>query len=133
MTDAPRATKPPLLRFTPAIGWPETVRQTAILAGASSIRLGTAGAAAIAVNEPFGTFGGRRSPRGLAFGPGGMVFLADPLRDVVLALAVLRNEPAARTLFFHDYREFAREDFVFATVGNCDARQVFFHLLVPST
>ena len=31
----------------------------------------------------------------------------DPLRDVVLALAVLRNEPAARTLFFQDYREFA--------------------------
>lgn len=93
MTSAVRATVPPFLRFDARTGWPLGLPGTrpGVHARDGALVLGVPGREPIAVDEPFGTFGGRTLPRGLAVSPEGWVLLAHPdLREV---LAVRTGAP----------------------------------------
>lgn len=84
MRNAPKSTVLPWLRLMSASGWPAaTAGRRGVPNDGGPIRLGNAGAAPIAMNEPFGSFGGQRLPRGMAVGPEGRVFLCDTAAGVV--------------------------------------------------
>ncbi|MGD9749810.1 MAG: phage tail protein [Acidimicrobiia bacterium] len=93
MPEAPKPTTLPRERLSPRPGWlheadvagrPTVLAWTGVLVGDGPLRLGRPGDRAIALNEPFGSFGGQRLPRGLAISDDGRLFLADPGRGVVL-------------------------------------------------
>lgn len=83
---AVKPTGPPFLRFNARLGWPlgPVESRPAIPHADRDLALAIAGRSPIALIEPFGTFGGRTLPRGLAIGSEGRLFLADPGRRVVL-------------------------------------------------
>jgi len=68
----------PWLRLDPRSGWRVEGTPGGLVFGADGIRLGRPGQRSIADTEPFGSFGGRTLPTGLAIAPTGRVFLADP-------------------------------------------------------
>ncbi len=75
----------PFLRFANATDWNAgRYAQTSYDEAAGGVRLGDAAATPIAPTEPAGTFGGLTQPTGLAIGPHGRLFLADPDRNRVL-------------------------------------------------
>jgi phage tail-like protein len=86
MSSLTRTTGPPFLRLGTRTGWrpaPGALGAGVVESGGALV-LGVAGRSPIAATEPFGTFGGRTLPRGLAIGGDGRLFLADPRRRVVL-------------------------------------------------
>lgn len=93
MTEPVRPAGLPWIRLDARIGWRLSGLSLG-LAGGDSIALGTPGQRPIADTESFGSFGGRRLPRGLAIGSDGRLFLADPKERVILtALADAAKEP----------------------------------------
>ncbi|HMR48211.1 MAG TPA: phage tail protein [Arachnia sp.] len=78
-----RAATTPFYRFSGATGWPEVAEARGLSDDPSTIRLGTPGRRPVAWDEPFGSFGGLRLPRGVAIGGEGRLFLADPRSGVV--------------------------------------------------
>jgi phage tail-like protein len=87
MSSAARPTGPPYLRLGARTGWRPAgdALGTGVTESDGALVLGVAGRSPIAATEPFGTFGGRTLPRGLAVsGEDGRVFLADPERRVIL-------------------------------------------------
>jgi len=80
-----RATSPPFLRLNAHTGWRlgEAASRPGIVSVDGPLKLAIAGASAIALNEPFGSFGGRRLPRGVAITGTGRVFVADPVARVI--------------------------------------------------
>jgi phage tail-like protein len=84
MTDAPRPSGLPWLRFSANTGWPLATSLLRGLADGPDIALGTPGQRPIADTEPLGSFGGRRLPRGLAIGSDGRLYVADPVNRVIL-------------------------------------------------
>ena len=90
MDKAVRDTVPPFLRLNAAAGWrlgPEASRKGLSRPG-GSLYLNDPGASPIPPTEMFGSFGGRRTPRGLAISPAGRIFLADPDRREILTALV---------------------------------------------
>jgi phage tail-like protein len=85
MVEPVRDTKPPFLRLNAAIGWPlgPAASRPGIVSVDGPLKLAIAGAAAIAVNEPAGSFGGLRLPRGVAISSTGRIFAADPVNRVI--------------------------------------------------
>ena len=85
MTSAIRDTVPPFLRLNASTGWPlgDALSRPGIVSLHGPLKLAVAGATAIAVNEPFGSFGGKRLPRGVAISPTGRMFIADPAARVI--------------------------------------------------
>ncbi|MEV4351505.1 phage tail protein [Actinoplanes sp. NPDC049596] len=83
-----RPAGPPFLRLGPRTGWHAAGAGLGAGIAAESdgtLVLGVPGRPAIPVAEPFGTFGGRTMPRGLAVdGDDGRMFLADPDGHAVL-------------------------------------------------
>ncbi len=94
-----KPTWPPFLRFNAATGWPlgPPESRPGIPDSDGPLMLAIAGSSPISLSEPFGSFGGRTLPRGLAISGDGRLFLADPERHVILtALAgALPEEPPA--------------------------------------
>lgn len=88
-TDKPavRLVQPTFWRLDSRIGWRLSARSHDIFddAAAGGLRLGDENAAAILPTEPGGTFGGLTRPTGLAVGPDGRLFLADPHNNVILS------------------------------------------------
>lgn len=80
----PRATATPFLRHAAATGWPKAQAE-GLTNDPGPLRLGITGRRPIAMNEPFGSFGGLRLPRGMAIGKDGRIFLADPEGGVILS------------------------------------------------
>jgi len=80
-----RATVPPFLRLNASTGWPlgDAGSRPGIVSLDGPLKLAIAGASAIALNEPFGSFGGRRLPRGVAVSGTGRLFVADPVARVI--------------------------------------------------
>ena len=85
MTSAIRNTIPPFLRLNASTGWPlgDALSRPGIVSLTGALQLAVAGATAIALNEPFGSFGGKRLPRGVAISPTGRMFIADPVARVI--------------------------------------------------
>lgn len=93
MTEPVRPAGLPWMRLDASIGWRLSGLSSG-LAGGDSIALGTPGQRPIADAESFGSFGGRRLPRGLVIGSDGRLFLADPEQRVILtALADAAADP----------------------------------------
>jgi phage tail-like protein len=84
MTEPVRPAGLPWVRLDARSGWRLSPRLSSGLAGGEAIALGALGQRPIADTEPFGSFGGRRLPRGLAIGSDGRLFLADPTNRVIL-------------------------------------------------
>jgi len=93
MNKSVRDTRPPFLRFSATTGWPLTdapeIRN--VLTSGTALHLGIEGQRPIALAEPFGSFGGRRIPRGFAINSEGRMFLCDP--DTRVVLTALAGEP----------------------------------------
>lgn len=85
MGEAVRDTKPPFLRLNAAMGWPlgPAGSRPGIVSLDGPLKLAIAGVSAIAVDEPSGSFGGLRLPRGVAISSSGRVFVADPKARVI--------------------------------------------------
>lgn len=85
MVEPVRDTKPPFLRLNAAMGWPlgPAASRPGIVSVDGPLKLAIAGVAAIAVNEPAGSFGGLRLPRGVAISSSGRIFAADPVSRVI--------------------------------------------------
>ena len=85
MADPVRDTKPPFLRLNAAIGWPLGPQSSrpGIVSLDGPLKLAIAGVAAIAVDEPLGSFGGLRLPRGVAITSSGRILVADPMNRVI--------------------------------------------------
>lgn len=83
----PRPVQPTFWRLDGRIGWhaSENSQQIYYDDAAGGLRLGDQYATAILPTEPGGTFGGVTRPTGLAVGPDGRLFLADPHRDQILS------------------------------------------------
>lgn len=83
---AVKETRPPFLRLSARLGWPlgPVPSRPGVPLIDRPLTLGIAGRRAIPLAEPFGTFGGRTLPKGLAIAADGRMFLADPLRRVIL-------------------------------------------------
>ncbi len=81
-----RPVQPTFWRLDGAIGWQLSPHSHDISydAAAGGLRLGDENATAILPTEPGGTFGGHTRPTGLAVGPDGRLFLADPHNHVIL-------------------------------------------------
>ena len=81
-----RPVQPTFWRLDGAIGWQLSPLSHDISydAAAGGLRLGDQNATAILPTEPGGTFGGHTRPTGLAVGPDGRLFLADPQNNVIL-------------------------------------------------
>ncbi len=97
MTSATRDTVSPFLRLNARTGWPlgDESSRPGIVTLNEPLRLAVAGATAIAINEPFGSFGGKRLPRGVAISSTGRIFIADPVARVIwTAQASSREGPA---------------------------------------
>jgi len=93
-----RATVPPFLRLNAATGWPlgDARSRPGIVSLGGPLKLAIAGASAIALGEPFGSFGGRRVPRGVAISATGRLLIADPVARVIwTAQASSHDGPAA--------------------------------------
>ena len=90
----PRPVQPTFWRLDDRIGWRMSAQSQDISddAAAGGLRLGDENATAILPTEPGGTFGGLTRPTGLAIGPDGRLFLADPQNDCILTY----TPPAAR-------------------------------------
>lgn len=94
MTDpAPLSVKPtlaPFYRFDARLGWPlgPVESRPGIPHDDRDLQLAIVGKSAIPLAEPFGSFGGRTLPRGLAISSEGRIFLADPANRVVLTATV---------------------------------------------
>lgn len=80
-----RAATTPFSRFSATTGWPEVAHARGLADDPLTIRLGVPGRPPIAWDEPFGSFGGLRLPRGLAIGGDGRLFLADPRGGAVFS------------------------------------------------
>lgn len=96
MTEVARPTGPPFIRLGARTGWHAApgALGSGIVAAEDTLVLGVAGRSPIAAAEPFGTFGGRTLPRGLAVsGDAGQLFLTDPQRREILTWRV--GTPAA--------------------------------------
>ncbi|MBE3638374.1 phage tail protein [Mangrovicoccus algicola] len=81
----PRPTVPAFLRLDPVSGWrlaPGALRP-GVPDAAGPLRLSAGGTDPVPLAEPFGTFGGRTLPRGLAISGEGRIFLADPGARVI--------------------------------------------------
>jgi phage tail-like protein len=80
-----RPTFPPFLRLNASIGWPlgDAASRRGIVSLEGPLKLAIAGASAIALGEPFGSFGGRRLPRGVALSTTGRLLVADPVARVI--------------------------------------------------
>ena len=88
MAESVRAVPPPFLRFSPTLGWPGTAPARAGVPDEEGpLRLAPDNRQAIAPGEPFGSFGGRTLPRGVAVSPEGRLLIADPKGRVVLHAA----------------------------------------------
>jgi phage tail-like protein len=74
---AARRTGAPFQRLDAHTGWPLAAHPGVLDDGAGLV-LGVAGRSPIADTEPFGSFGGRTLPRGLAISADGLILLADP-------------------------------------------------------
>lgn len=90
---APRSVKPteaPFFRFDARLGWPlgPVESRPGMPHDDRDLQLAVAGQSAIPLAEPFGSFGGRTLPRGLAISGAGRVFLADPAHRVILTATV---------------------------------------------
>jgi phage tail-like protein len=85
MTSEIRATFPPFLRLNARTGWRlgDAASRPGIVSVDGPLKLAIAGASAIALNEPFGSFGGKRLPRGVAITDTGRIFVADPVARVI--------------------------------------------------
>ena len=81
-----KETVTPFFRFNARLGWPlEPMSSPPQIPYADrDLQLAIAGRSAIPLDEPFGTFGGRTLPRGLAISSRGRLFLADPDARLVL-------------------------------------------------
>lgn len=81
-----RSTITPFLRLSAQLGWPfgpaESRLGVPYLDG--PITLAIEGQSAISLNEPFGSFGGRTLPKGVAISSAGRIFVADPKRRELL-------------------------------------------------
>ncbi|ULB12645.1 phage tail protein (plasmid) [Cereibacter azotoformans] len=79
-------TAPPFLRLSARLGWPlgPPESRPGIPHADRPLALAIAGRSAIPLAEPFGTFGGRTLPKGLAISSDGRMYLADPVRRVIL-------------------------------------------------
>ena len=95
MSSQVRPTVPPFLRLDARTGWPlgPASSHPGVLDDGAALLLGVPGRTPIAPTEPFGTFGGRTLPRGMAISDGGRIFLADAERRVILTWQV--GEPPA--------------------------------------
>ena len=84
-----RPTGPPFLRLGAGTTWQTDLGDAPGIAEVGgALTLGRPGRDPIPVAEPFGSFGGRTLVRGLALGPDGRLFLADPGGRVVLSWQV---------------------------------------------
>lgn len=85
MVDPVRDTGPPFLRLNADIGWPlgPSNSRPGIVSTDGPLKLGIAGVSAIAIDEPGGSFGGLRLPRGVAITSTGRIFIADPVNRVI--------------------------------------------------
>lgn len=93
---AAKHTVAPFFRFDLRTGWPlgPSESRPAFPYDDRPLALAIAGRSAIPLAEPFGSFGGRTLPRGMAISPEGRIFLADPERRVILiALSVQAGDP----------------------------------------
>lgn len=90
MSSRTRPTTPPFLRLDPRTGWRLGPAEShpGVLDDGASLLLGVPGRVAISATEPFGSFGGRTLPRGMAVTDEGRIFLADPDRRVILTWQV---------------------------------------------
>lgn len=87
MTPTVRPAQPAFLRLDARIGWRMSAANSVQIfddGQLDGLRLGDENAAAILPTEPSGTFGGVTRPTGLAVGPDGRLFLADPGHDRIL-------------------------------------------------
>jgi phage tail-like protein len=86
MTRALRPVQPAFLRLAEPAEWQAAAIRERVFhdEAAGGLRLGDENATAIPVTEPGGTFGGLTRPTGLAVGPDGRLFLADPVRNRIL-------------------------------------------------
>lgn len=90
MTSLPRPVQPSFLRLDARTGWRASENSTRIFDDGQlgGLRLGDERATAIQPAEPGGTFGGVTRPTGLAPGPDGRLFLADPGGNRLLTYTV---------------------------------------------
>lgn len=81
-----KPTATPFLRFNARLGWPlgDLASRPQVPQRDRDLQLAIAGRSPIPLAEPFGTFGGRTLPRGLAITSEGRIFLADPEQRVIL-------------------------------------------------
>ncbi len=90
MTPTVRPVAGAFIRYAGPVQWQAAAlsQQVFFDAAAGALRLGDANATAIQPSEPGGTFGGLTRPTGLAVGPDGRLFLADPTAHVILTYTV---------------------------------------------
>lgn len=92
-------TAPPFLRLSARLGWPLGPRASrpGVPYDDRPLALAIAERSALPLAEPFGSFGGRTLPKGVAISGEGRIFLADPRRRVILtalASATRSGRPA---------------------------------------
>lgn len=94
MTQTPRPVSGAFMRYAEPAQWQGATlsQQVYFDEAAGGLRLGDANATAIQPTEPGGTFGGLTRPTGLAVGPEGRLFLADPNGHVILTYTVAQAE-----------------------------------------
>lgn len=85
MAEALRETRTPFLRLNAGIGWrlAPKAQRPGVPHEDRPLQLAVEGVEANPLAEPFGSFGGRTLPRGLAISGEGRVFLADPEARVI--------------------------------------------------
>lgn len=76
----------PFLRFSAKLGWPlgRDENHFGIPYVDRPLALAIEGQSAIPLTEPFGSFGGRTLPKGVAISGQGRIFLADPKQRIIL-------------------------------------------------
>lgn len=76
----------PFLRLSAQLGWPlgPTDSRPGVPYIEGSLALAIEGQSAISLTEPFGSFGGRTLPKGVAISSSGRIFVADPKRREIL-------------------------------------------------
>lgn len=90
MTQQPRPVSGAFIRYAEPAQWQGAAlsQQVFFDDADGGLRLGDVNATAIQPTEPGGTFGGLTRPTGLAVGPDGRLFLADPTAHVILTYTV---------------------------------------------